>query len=113
MPRSLLGTALVAVLVAGVGGMATTGPAFAKKNNTGAVIGGLVAGAVIGAAVAGAATHPTQIYVNPAPPPPPKPDPWKNAFAPKPGVTCYPVQHACYNANGAYNANWTWKVYQR
>jgi hypothetical protein len=28
-------------------------------------------------------------------------------------VTCYPVQAACYNANGAFNANWTWKVYQR
>jgi hypothetical protein len=69
---------------------------------------------VIGAAVAGSAKHPDTIYVNPRPPPPPPgPNPWKNAFSPKPGVTCYPVQAACYNANGAFNANWTWKVYQR
>jgi len=108
MLRSILGAALAAALVVGAN------PAMAKNNNTGAVIGGLVAGAVIGAAVASSAKHPDTIYVKPKPPPPPPgPNPWKNAFSPKPGVTCYPVQTACYNANGAYNANWTWKVYQR
>ncbi|MBN9021678.1 MAG: hypothetical protein J0H08_06220 [Rhizobiales bacterium] len=113
MLRSTLGAAMVAALAVG-GTLGTSPAAFAKNNNTGAVIGGLVAGAVIGAAVAGSAKQPDTIYVNPRPPPPPPgPNPWKNAFSPKPGVTCYPVQHACYNANGAYNANWTWKVYQR
>lgn len=114
MPRSFVGATIAVALAVAAGGMGITSPALAKNNNnTGAVIGGLVAGAVIGAAVAGAATHPAPIYVNPKPPPPPKPNPWQNAFAPKPGITCYPVQYACYNANGAYNANWTWKVYQR
>jgi len=113
MPRSFVGATVAVALAVAAGGMGITSPALAKNNNAGAVIGGLVAGAVIGAAVAGAASHPNNIYVNPKPPPPPKPDPWRNAFAPKPGITCYPVQYACYNANGAYNANWTWKVYQR
>ena len=40
-----------------------------------------------------------------------RPD-WANAFSPK-GVTCYPAQQACYNKNGAYNANWTWKIYAK
>jgi hypothetical protein len=106
---------LAAALVTTTGAVGLNSPAMAKNNNNaGAVIGGLVAGAVIGAAVAGSAKHPDTIYVNPRPPPPPPgPNPWKNAFSPKPGVTCYPVQAACYNANGAFNANWTWKVYQR
>jgi hypothetical protein len=109
-----MGAVLAAALVTTTGAVGLNSPAMAKNNNAGAVIGGLVAGAVIGAAVAGSAKHPDTIYVNPRPPPPPPgPNPWKNAFSPKPGVTCYPVQAACYNANGAFNANWTWKVYQR
>ena len=111
MARGLLGAVMIAAL-ATTGAVGTSLPA-AAKNNTGAVVGGLIAGAVIGAAVAGSATHPNTIYVNPKPPPPPKPDPWANGFSPKQGVKCYPAQHACYNNNGAYNANWTWKVYQR
>ncbi len=117
MSRSLVGAALAAALVMTSAAAGLTTPAMAKSknnNNAGAVIGGLVAGAVIGAAVAGSTKHPDTIYVNPRPPPPPPgPNPWKNAFSPKPGVTCYPVQSACYNANGSYNGNWTWKVYQR
>ena len=111
MTRAILGAALVAALAVS-GGLGTIQPA-AAKDNAGAVVGGLIAGAVIGAAVASSASHPSNIYVRPPPPPPPKPDPWSNGFSPKPGVKCYPVQHACYNKNGAYNANWTWKVYQR
>jgi len=116
MRGSRIGAVAVAALVAlgGIAGVET--PALAKdnkNNNAGAVVGGLIAGAVIGAAVASSTNHSKTIYVNPTPPPPPRPDPWHNAFTPKPGVTCYPVQHACYNGNGAYNANWTWKVYQR
>ena len=116
MSRSLVGAALAAALVltSAAAGITTPAVAKSKNNNTGAVIGGLVAGAVIGAAVAGSTKHPDTIYVNPRPPaPPPGPNPWRNAFSPKPGVTCYPVQAACYNANGSYNGNWTWKVYQR
>jgi hypothetical protein len=113
MARAILGAVLIAALASATGAVGTSVPAAAKNNNTGAVVGGLIAGAVIGAAVAGAASHPSNIYVNPRPPPPPKPDPWSNAFSPKPGISCYPTQKACYNANGAYNANWTWKVYQK
>jgi hypothetical protein len=114
----MLGAGLVVALALTAGTVGTGSVAFAKdknkNNNAGAIIGGLVAGAVIGAAVAGSAKHPDTIYVNPKPPPPPPgPNPWKNAFSPKSGITCYPVQHACYNAKGAYNANWTWKVYQK
>jgi len=110
MARALVGGAAVAgLLCAVISGTST--PAVAK-NNAGAVVGGLLAGAVIGAAVASAVKHPKKIYVN-NPPPPPPPDPWANAFSPKPSITCYPVQQACYNVNGAYNANWTWKVYAR
>ena len=50
MLRSTLGAAMVAALAVG-GTLGTSPAAFAKNNNTGAVIGGLVAGAVIGAAV--------------------------------------------------------------
>ncbi len=112
MARAILGAVLIAALASTTGAVGTSVPA-AAKDNTGAIVGGLIAGAVIGAAVAGSANHPTSIYVKPTPPPPPKPDPWANGFSPKAGVTCYPSQHACYNRNGAYNANWTWKVYQR
>ena len=87
-------------------------PAEAKKHNDNknanvgaAIIGGLVAGAVIGAAVSDTKTHPKQIYV--APPPPPRAQP----FSPKSGITCYPAQQACYRYDGAYNSNWTWKIY--
>jgi hypothetical protein len=34
-------------------------------------------------------------------------------FSPIPHMNCYPAQRACYNANGAYNANWTYKIYAR
>ncbi len=117
MARAMLGAAIVAVLVSTAAPIGTSVPAAAadnKKSTTGAVIGGLVAGAIIGAAVAGSVNEPANIYVKPKPPPPPPgPNPWKNAFSPKPGITCYPVQQACYNNNGAYNANWTWKVYSK
>lgn len=113
MARAIVGAVLIAALASTAGAVGTSVPAAAKSNNTGAVVGGLIAGAVIGAAVASTANHPTNIYVKPTPPPPPRPDPWANSFSPKPGVKCYPAQHACYNKNGGYNANMTWKVYQR
>lgn len=91
--------------------VATAQPAPAK-NNTGAVIGGLIAGAAIGAAVSAAVDHPKTVRT-PKPPPPPPRSPWSNPYHPKQGVSCYPVQQACYNKNGAYNGNWTWKVYAR
>ncbi|MBM3544131.1 MAG: hypothetical protein FJX44_06465 [Alphaproteobacteria bacterium] len=79
-----------------------------SKNKTGAVVGGLIAGAAIGAAIS-SANHPTTVYVEERP----KPNKWSDSFSPKPGIRCYPAQHACYSNDGAYNANWTHKVYAR
>jgi hypothetical protein len=109
MIRNILaGLLLVPALALG-----TSTPAPAA-NNTGAVIGGLIAGAAIGAAVASASKHPTKIYVpGPPPPPPPGPNPWANAFKPQSNITCYPVQHACYRADGAYAPGWTKQTFGR
>lgn len=79
----------------------------AAKSDAGAVAAGLIIGAAVGAAVSSNIKHKNKIYV-PGPPPPPR-----QAFSPKPGVWCYPNQRACYNANGAYAPNWTYKVYAR
>jgi hypothetical protein len=97
---------IAAVMLAAAACSATT--PVSAKSNTGAIIGGLIVGAAVGAAVSSEIKHSNKVYV--ASPPP---DPWGKSFSPKPGVFCYPAQRACYNASGAYNANWTWKVYTR
>ena len=81
-------------------------PQAAAKNNTGAIIGGIIAGAAVGASEM---KHPKTVYVPARPPKPPSPQ----SFSPKKGVICYPVQRACYNDRGAYSANWTWKIYAK
>jgi len=103
--KLLLIAALAFVVVAG----SMTSEAV-SKNKTGAVVGGIIAGAAIGAAIS-SANHPTTVYVEERPKP--KPNKWGESFSPKSGVRCYPAQHACYSADGAYNANWTHKVYAR
>ena len=75
------------------------------RNDAGAVAAGIIIGAAVGAAVSSDIKHKNRIYV-PGPPPP-------QGFSPKPGVWCYPAQRACYNANGAYAPNWTYKIYAR
>ena len=106
-PRlSMLALALAPALM-----LAGNTPAPAA-NNTGAIIGGIIAGAPDGAAGARAGHHPRRVYVrNPPPPRPPGPNPWANAFQPAANVTCYPVQQACYRADGAYAPGWTNRVY--
>jgi hypothetical protein len=101
---------LVALLAAAVtlGSLSAPDPA-AAKNNTGAIIGGLIAGAAIGAAVSSQIRQPKTVYV----PTPPPPDPWPKTYSPAPGITCYPAQRACYNVNGSYNGRWTYNVYAR
>jgi hypothetical protein len=87
----------------------STGGAASAKSNTGAVIGGILVGAAIGAAVSSSIDHPKKVYVQT-----PKPrDPWGKSYSPKSGITCYPARHACYNSQGAFNANWTSKIYAR
>lgn len=87
-----------------------TTEAVSRSSKTGAVVGGLIAGAAIGAAIS-SANHPTTVYVEERPKP--SPNKWGESFSPKPGVRCYPAQHACYSSDGAYNANWTHRVYAR
>lgn len=82
-------------------------PEGAAKNNTGAVIGGIIAGAAVAAVISSEMKHPKTVYVPASPPPSPQ------SFSPKMGVICYPVQRACYNDRGAYSANWTWKIYAK
>ena len=88
---------------------ATAAPQPAIAAKTGAVIGGIIAGAAVGAAVSSAINQPKTVYV----PAPPQTQPWPQSFSPKPNIICYPAQRACYNVNGAYNANWTWKIYAK
>lgn len=94
----------VSVLACAAFATATGAPA---KSNTGAVVAGVIVGAAVGAAVSSNIKHKNKIYVQG--PPSSRPQ----AFSPKPGVWCYPNQRACYNANGAYAPNWTYKVYAR
>lgn len=100
---SLIAAMACAVIAGGV-----TSDAVAKSSKTGAVVGGLIAGAAIGAAIS-SSNHPTTVYVQEKP----KPNKWGDSFSPKPGVRCYPAQHACYSSDGAYNGNWTHKVYAK
>lgn len=102
------GIAVAAVLaLAPLLTVSSPSPTYAKDGVGVAIIGGLIAGAAIGAAVADNNKHPQKVYVKPPPPPKAKP------FSPHNGVRCYPKQHACYNHNGSYNANWTWKIYAK
>ncbi|MCP4381208.1 MAG: hypothetical protein GY798_07280 [Hyphomicrobiales bacterium] len=87
------------------------GAMTARADNTGAVIGGVIAGAAIGAAVSSAINHPPSTHSKKPPPTPSKPNPWADAYKPTGGIKCYPAQQACYNNGGAFNANWTHKVY--
>ena len=81
----------------------------AAKNNTAAIVGGIIAGAAVGAAISSSVDHPKKVYV-PAPEPRPA---WDKVYKPNPNIWCYPAQRACYNRNGVYNANWTTKIYVR
>ncbi|WP_018185317.1 hypothetical protein [Kaistia granuli] len=89
--------------------LAQGAPSQAKDGrNSAAILGGL-AGLAVGAAIADSANRNRDIYGAPPPPAyrPPAP------FSPAGGVICYPEQRACYNNGGAYNGNWTWRVYGR
>jgi len=81
----------------------------AAKNNTAAIVGGIIAGAAIGAAVSSAIDHPQKVYV---PVPAPRPA-WGEVYRPNPNIWCYPAQRACYNRAGVYAPNWTYRIYAR
>ena len=81
----------------------------AAKNNTAAIVGGIIAGAAVGAAISSSVDHPKKVYV-PAPAPRPA---WDKVYKPNSNIWCYPAQHACYNRNGVYDAKWTHRIYAR
>ena len=85
-------------------------PANAGKGA--AIAGGIIAGAAISAAISSSINQPRTVYV-PVPVAAPPPPQWQQVYSPIPHMNCYPAQRACYNANGAYNANWTYKIYAR
>jgi hypothetical protein len=107
MTPSRLRLAAVAGCALATASLGVTSEAPAKSN-AGAVAAGIIVGAAVGAAVSSNIKHNNRVYV-PGPPPPPS----NKGFSPKPGVWCYPAQRACYNADGAYAPNWTYKVYAR
>ena len=100
-----IAASVVLALGFGLGGSA---PAEAGKGA--AIAGGIIAGAAIGAAISSSVNQPKTVYVAV---PPPRPPQWQQVYSPIPHMNCYPAQRACYNANGAYNANWTYKIYAR
>ncbi len=108
--KVLLAAALVPVALTG----AQDG-ASAKGDKTGAFIGGLAIGGIVGSALSPKKTVVEKVYVpGYRPLPPPAYDQaWAGTFSPAPGVSCYPVQRACYLAGGAYSPQWTWNVYAR
>jgi hypothetical protein len=94
-------------------GFGLGGSAPAQAGNKGAAIaGGIIASAAIGAAVSSSINQPKTVYV-PVPLAAAPPPQWQQVFSPILYMNCYPAQRAYYNANGAYNANWTYKIYAR
>jgi len=69
-------------------------------------IGGGAAPAPAGPLIGGGAT-PT------LPPVRPKPGDWRAPFSPGGGITCYPLERACYNRNGHYMPSWTRRAFSR
>ncbi len=108
--NALLAGALVPAVLAG-----SPNGAAAKNDKAGAFIGGLAIGGIVGSALSPKKTVVEKVYVPGYQPlPPPAYDQaWAGTFSPAPGVSCYPVQRACYLAGGAYSPQWTWQVYAR
>jgi hypothetical protein len=99
--------ALAAALLATALLMAHAAPSEAKDGRNAAAIIGGIAGLAVGAAIADSANRNPNVY---GPPPPPAYNP-PPPFSPATGIICYPAQRACYNNGGAYNSNWTYRVY--
>ncbi len=110
MTLRLLSIAASGVLTLGFG-LGFSAPAEAG-NKGAAIAGGIIAGAAIGAAISSSVNQPKTVYV-PVPVAAAPPPQWQQVFSPIPHMNCYPAQRACYNGNGAYNANWTYKIYAR
>ena len=71
-------------------------PAGANDDAAAALAAGVI-GAAIGASLADHAHHHHK---------------HKNQFSPKPGITCYDREAACYHDNGGFAGKMTWEVYR-
>jgi len=112
MYRRAIRLLMMGILVPALCSAGLVGKASAK-DDTAAVIGGLIVGAAVGAAVSKKHKHPKTVYVPTYVPVPaggygPA---WADSFSPRQGVTCYPYQRACYKGNGAFAPNVTWNVF--
>lgn len=72
-------------------------PAEANDKDVAAAVAAGIAGVAIGAALS---DHPHHGHTP------------RNHFSPKPGVTCYNYQAACYHDDGSFAANKTWEYYR-
>lgn len=73
-------------------------PAAAHNNDVAAAVAAGVVGVAIGAALSDHPKHHGHKH--------------KDHFSPKPGVTCYDYQAACYHDDGSLASNMTWEVYR-
>lgn len=73
-------------------------PAAADNDAVAAAVAAGVVGVAIGAALSDHPKHHGHKH--------------KDYFSPKPGVTCYDYQAACYHDDGSYAAHMTWDVYR-
>jgi hypothetical protein len=92
--------------------MTMSGPA--QANDVTAAIAGGIVGLAAGAALSQAHQHDKVIYYpGYVPPDPPRGygPYYARSFSPDPGVICYPVQRACYRANGSFAPAWTSRVF--
>jgi hypothetical protein len=106
----LTGVALAAMAAAGT---LAAPPAAHAKNGVNAAIAGALIGAAVGAAVSESQRQPRQIIVDDNDYAPVYRGGRYASYSPKPGVICYPVQQACYKANGTFAANASWQEFGR
>jgi hypothetical protein len=77
--------------------MAFASPAAANNDVAAAVAAGIV-GVAIGASLSDHHKHKNHKH--------------NGQFSPKPGVTCYDRQRACYKNDGSFASNMTWEFYR-
>lgn len=70
----------------------------AANNDVAAAVAAGVVGVAIGASLADHHKHHGHKY--------------DGTFSPKPGVTCYDRQRACYKNDGSFASNMTWEFYR-
>jgi hypothetical protein len=89
-------------------------PPKARADDAAAAIAGGIVGLAVGAALSKKHHHHNDIYY-PGYAPPYGPGgygpAWGQSFSPAPGAICYPIQRACYRADGSFAPVWTSRVF--